>query len=142
LLEAIKRREGGAGARGCPHLQRLAQHNFEAHGMSEAAPNPNEAWRNFTTRSPITACRLRGTDDLKRLYKIVNQKQVEHGERVVGRFFKTEEETQQQFEARCTQTKDAFITTVQVAGENGEVVTGHGEGFFDSQLLPERIVSI
>jgi hypothetical protein len=39
-------------------------------------------------------------------------------------------------------TKEAFITTVQIKGVNAEVVTGHGESFFDSALLPERIISI
>lgn len=110
--------------------------------MSQVATNPNEAWRNFTTQSPITACKLRGRDDLKRLYRILNQKQVEHGERVIGRFFKTENETEGQFQERCTAARNAFVTTVRVTAENGEVVTGHGEGFFDSQLMPEAIASI
>ncbi|HXJ95267.1 MAG TPA: hypothetical protein VMT20_20695 [Terriglobia bacterium] len=39
-------------------------------------------------------------------------------------------------------TKNAFITTVVITGSNGEVVTGQGEVFFDTTILPERIESI
>jgi hypothetical protein len=31
---------------------------------------------------------------------------------------------------------------VRITGVNGEVITGHGEDFFDSPMLPERILSI
>lgn len=105
------------------------------------AANPNEGWRNYTKRVAIGACKLRA-DDLKRLYRRINEKQIEAGDRVVSRFWKTENETQEQFQNRCKQAKEAFITTVQIKGANAEVVTGHGESFFDSGLLPERIISI
>lgn len=104
-------------------------------------PNPNEAWRNYTKRVAVGACRLR-VEDLKRLYRLINEKQVEAGKAVVSGFWKTENETQEQFEARCQQVTNAFITTVQIRGANAEVVTGHGEKFFDSGLLPEQIISI
>ena len=109
--------------------------------MAAGAVNPNEAWRNYTKRMAIGACRLQ-VEDLKRLYRLINEKQIEAGNGVVGGFWKTETETQEQFEARCTKARDAFITTVQIKGANAEVVTGHGESFFDSGLLPERIISI
>ena len=60
----------------------------------------------------------------------------------MGRLFKTDQETEEQFEARRTKVRNAFITTVRVTGESGEVITGHGEGFFDSQLFPEQIATI
>ncbi len=105
------------------------------------APNRNEAWRNYTKKVIISACRLR-TEDLKRLYRIINEKQIEACRTVVSRFWKTEQETQRQFEDRCTVATNAFVTTVQVKGANAETVTGHGESFFDSGLLPEQIISI
>jgi hypothetical protein len=110
--------------------------------MNQAAPqNPNEAWRNFTVASPIAACKL-GRSDLKRLYRLVNEKQIEHRDRLTARLFKTDTETNEQFQERVTQVRNAFITTVRITGVNGEVTTGHGEDFFDSPLLPERILSI
>jgi hypothetical protein len=108
---------------------------------ASTAPNPHEAWRNYTKRVAMSACRLRA-GDLKRLYQLINEKQIEAGNSVVAAFWKTEEESREQFEGRCKRAKDAFITTVQITGANAEVVTGHGESFFDSGLLPERIVSI
>ena len=108
---------------------------------ASVAPNPNEAWRNYTKGVAISACKLRA-GDLKRLYQLINEKHIEAGNSVVASCWKTEEESQEQFESRCQRTKDAFITTVQIKGANAEVVTGHGENFFDSGLLPERIISI
>jgi len=103
--------------------------------------NPNEAWRNFTVTSPIRACKLR-RDDLKRLYRLINEKQIEHRDRVIPRLSRGEQETAEAFNARVVQVRNAFITTVRITGANGQLVTGHGEAFFDSPLLPERIVSI
>jgi hypothetical protein len=109
--------------------------------MSDIVQNPNEAWRNFTKQASISACKLR-RDDLKRIYRLINEKQTEVGNNIVSKFFQTTEETPEQFQVRCTNVKNAFITTVSITGENGNVVTGHGDSFFDSPLLPERISSI
>ena len=104
--------------------------------------NANEAWRNFTTRTPIAACKITGADDFKRLYKIINQKQFEHWERIKSRLFGTDNETNEQFEERLAKNRDAFITTLTVTGVDGKVVSGHGEDFFASELMPENIASI
>jgi hypothetical protein len=109
--------------------------------MAETVPNPNEGWRNYTKRVSIGACKL-GADDLKKLYRLINEKQIEAGKSVVAGFWKTEQETDEQFQERCTRWKDAFVTTMQVKGFNNEVVTGQGETFFDSGLLPERLLSV
>jgi hypothetical protein len=115
--------------------------------MADATPsnlvafNPNETWRGFTKRASIETCRLRG-DDFKRLYRIINDKQIEYGERIVRGLFKREDETPEQFQLRYVTVKNAFITTVSITGMNGDVISGHGESFFDSPLIPERIKSI
>jgi hypothetical protein len=109
--------------------------------MATAAPNPNEAWRNYTKRVSISACRL-GDGDLKKLYRLINEKQIEAGNSVVAGFWKTNDETQEHFEGRCLKARNAFVTTVQIKGGSAEVVTGHGEAFFESGLLPERIISV
>src|SRR5712691_10841559 len=115
--------------------------------MAETTPpnpavlNPNETWRGFTKRAPIDTCRLR-SDDFKRLYRIINEKQIEYGERIIKGLFQTEEETLEQFQRRYALVKNAFITTVTITGINSDVISGHGENFFDSPLIPEHIKSI
>jgi hypothetical protein len=110
--------------------------------MSAAAqPNPSETWRNYTKRVALKACRLKPAD-FKRLYRLINEKQIDVGNSAIAGLSQTENETAEQFQERCRLVKNAFITTVQIKGFNNEVVTGHGESFFDSPLLPERILSI
>jgi len=109
--------------------------------MADVESNPNETWRNYTKQVSIQSCRLH-VEDLKRLYRLINDKQLEAGSDAVARLWKTENEAQEQFEARRRRVKDAFITTVRIKGTNAEVVTGHGEVFFDSGLLPETIASV
>jgi len=109
--------------------------------MAAANANPPEPWRNYTKRVSMAACKLR-TNDLKRLYRIINEKQMEVRNNVTSSLSQTANETLEQFQRRRDQTNNAFVTTVQIKGLNDEVVTGQGESFFDSALLPERIVSI
>jgi hypothetical protein len=106
-----------------------------------AIANPNEAWRNYRKQVSIGACKLR-TGDLKRLYRLINEKQIEAGNNVLSGLWQTPQETVEQFQERYGRVKDAFVTTVQIKGFNAEVVTGIGEAFFDSPLLPERFSSI
>ena len=75
------------------------------------APNPIEAWRNYTKRVPIVACKL-GAGDLKRLYRLINEKEIEAGEAFIKEFWKTEQESSEQFQERCKRWKDAFVTTI------------------------------
>src|SRR5262249_55417799 len=46
------------------------------------------------------------------------------------------------FQMRYVRVKNAFITTVMITGINGDVISGHGENFFDSPLIPEHVKSI
>lgn len=109
--------------------------------MTENLSNPNEAWRNFTRRIAIEACKLQ-MDDLKRLYRILNEKQFEHRDRVMAKLSCLENETTEQFGERKNKVHNSFITTVSITGVNGDVVMGHGEAIFDSAELPEKIISI
>jgi hypothetical protein len=98
-------------------------------------------WRNFNTTSPIIACRLR-RGDLNRLYALINERQLEYGKTVLAQLVQEQNESPEQFQERRTRVARAFVTTVSVTGENGEVVTGEGDDFLDSVNIPERILSI
>lgn len=105
------------------------------------ALNPNEAWRNFTKRASIAACKLK-REDLKFLYRLIDEKQAECRDHIVGQLSQMDGETPEQYEQRRTLVKNAFITTLLITGQNGQVVAGHGEAMFDSPLVPERIDSV
>jgi hypothetical protein len=110
--------------------------------IDTASANPNEQWRNYTKNVAIAACVLT-SQDLQRLYRIINEKQIELGETLInGAYSQLPNETVEQFQQRRRTGKDAFITTVTFTGANGERVTGHGESIFNSGLLPGRIESI
>lgn len=111
--------------------------------MTETATqrNANEARRNYTKRVPISACKLR-TGDRERLFRLINEKQIEERDRVLSFLYKLDNETEGEFQERRKKVLDAFVTTVRIQGFDNEVVTGHGESFFNSGLLPERILSI
>ena len=79
----------------------------------------------------MLACRL-SKDDLKRLYRIVNEKQTEVGKAVLSHLFQTEKETTEEFQSRCVNVENVFVTTVRISGVNGEIVTGHEEVFFEA----------
>lgn len=44
--------------------------------------NPNELWRNYTKNVAISACTL-NSRDLKRLYRILNEKQIALGQSLI-----------------------------------------------------------
>ena len=108
--------------------------------MSETRPNPTPA-RTFTTTSSINACRLR-REDLLRLYRIINERQVEYGQLVVNFVTQLAEETPEQFHERRARLANSFVTTVNVTGTNGEVVSGSGESFIMSDNIPEYILTV
>ena len=109
--------------------------------MSDKAQKPPEEWRNFTTRYPIPACRLK-RDGLKRLYQIVNEKQKEYRDKVVGQLSQLPGETEPEFLARKQRVIDAFVTSVTITGSNDEVLTGNSEQIFDDINLPSRMKSV
>jgi hypothetical protein len=100
-----------------------------------------EAWRNYTTKFPIPAFRLK-RGDLPRLYQIINEKQFEIRDRMLGLVVQQPNEPQADFQARRKKVSDAFVTSVSVTAENGEVFTGNSEAFFESGTFPERLRSV
>ena len=70
--------------------------------MSETKPNPAPPVRTFTTSAPIKACRLR-RDDLARLYRIINERQIEYGQIFVNQVLaQLPTESPDQFKERQT----------------------------------------
>jgi hypothetical protein len=109
--------------------------------MSETKPNPPTSVRTFTTSAPIKACRLR-REDLARLYRIINDRQIEYGQMLLNRLAQQPHETEAQFQERRTRVANAFVTTVNVTGSNNEIVSGSGEHFLASENIPDRIVTV
>ena len=109
--------------------------------LNEVGTNPNESWRNFSMQGAIPPCLL-SRDDLKVLYRLINNKQMDYRDKLLSQLSQQQNETQEQCEQRRIRVSNAFITTVLITGVNGTVVTGHGEAIFDSSSLPERILTI
>lgn len=100
-----------------------------------------EAWRNYSTRVPIAAIRLKRSD-LKRLYQIVNNKQMEYRDRILSGLSAHTSETKEDFSARYNSVHDAFVTSISVTGTNNEMVHGNSEAFLDSPNIPEQLRSV
>jgi hypothetical protein len=110
--------------------------------MSDPKPNPPPSVRTFTTSAPIKACRLR-RDDLARLYRIINDRQIEYGQTFVNKVLAQQpSETPDQFRERQARVANAFVTTVNVTGSNKEVISGSGEHFLASDNIPDNIVTV
>jgi hypothetical protein len=104
--------------------------------MSDPKRNSPPSVRTFTTSAPIKACRLR-RDDLARLYRIINDRQVEYGKTFVNQVLAQQpSETPDQFHERQARVMNAFVTTVNVTGSNKEIVSGSGEHFVTSEIYP------
>jgi hypothetical protein len=109
--------------------------------MTNIIGNSPEAWRNYSTNVPIAAFRMK-RGDLKRLYQIINDKQVEYRYSLLGNLSKVPSESDEDFATRKKEVHDAFVTAASVTGINGESVHGNSEAFFDSPNIPEHIQSI
>jgi hypothetical protein len=100
-----------------------------------------EEWRNWNTKVPIPAYRLR-RGDLKRVYKILNDKQLEIRERTLPILAIMPNETEEQFRVRKKRVSDAFVVSMTVHGAGGELSHGNNEAFLDENNLPYEINSI
>jgi hypothetical protein len=67
--------------------------------MSETGSNPTATVRTFTVSMPVRACRLR-RDDLRNLYRIIQERQSEHRQTVLTQLVQLPTESAEQFEAR------------------------------------------
>ena len=103
--------------------------------------NPPDMWRNWSTKVPLRAYRLKRTD-LKRLYKMLYDKQIEVRDRVLGGVVQLDGETAQQFEQRKRLIFDAFVISMSVAGSNDESSHGNNEAFLDDTNLPYQLKSV
>lgn len=100
-----------------------------------------EEWRNWNSKVPIPAYRLR-RGDLKRLYKILDEKQLEMREKTMPLLAVMANETEEQFDARKKRVSDAFVVSMTVKGAGGELSHGNNEAFLDETNLPYEIQSI
>jgi hypothetical protein len=95
--------------------------------------------RTFTITSPIRACRLR-RDDLKRLYRIFNERQIEHRDSFLPVIVQQPNETPEQFQERKARVANSFVVHANITGADNEIISGVGEHFLDSENIPDNIL--
>ena len=110
--------------------------NFPAVGQPQ-----NPIWRAFKKEAPIGACKLT-VADLKRLYQILNARQVELRERMVNILAQQPNETAETFAQRRIVVYNSYVTGVVLNGTNGEVISGDGDHVFDDHFVQTRIASV
>jgi len=108
--------------------------------MSETT-NPAATLRTFTISTPVRACRLR-RDDLRQLYRIIQERQTDHRQMVLGQLAQLPTESAEQFETRRSRVANAFVTTVNITLASGEIITDSSEHFVNSENLPDNIVTV
>ncbi len=100
-----------------------------------------EEWRNHSTKHPIAASRLK-RGDLKRLYKLINDKQIEFRDRFMPVLQQQPNETLDVFEARKKRVYDSFVTSMVIRTTNDAWLHGNNESFLEETNLPDDIWSI
>lgn len=109
--------------------------------MTDNIGKQPEEWLNFSTTIPIPAFHLR-RDDLKKLYNIINQKQLEVRDRMMSAIVQQATEAPEQFEERKKRVYNAFVTSIMFTGVYGERVHGNSQEFLDSHNIPERLTAV
>jgi len=109
--------------------------------MTSNFSKPPQDWRNFADKVPLSAMVL-NKGDLKRLYKIINDKQIEIRDRFMPVLAQQQTETSGDFEARKKRVYDTFVTSMTIQRFNGEYLHGNDESFLDEANLPDEIRSI
>jgi hypothetical protein len=72
--------------------------------------------RTFEWKVPIAACRL-SREDIKRLHKIIDEKQIEDRDHFVNNVLQQQPtESTEQFQGRRERVRDACMTTITVTG--------------------------
>lgn len=100
-----------------------------------------DSWRNYSTKVPIAAFRLR-KDDLKRIYHLIDMKQRDYRDKILSTLTRQESESEKEFLERRQRVYNAFVTSVTVTGINDEMIHANNESLFDSVNMPEQIRSI
>ncbi|MFZ1962982.1 MAG: hypothetical protein WAU78_05860 [Roseiarcus sp.] len=109
--------------------------------MADNIARAPEAWRNFSDKVPLRAMVL-DKGDLKKLYRIINDKQSEFRDRFMPILAIQPNETQDDFNARKKRVFEAFVTSMTIQRTNGEYLHGNNEQFLDEDNLPDQIQSI
>lgn len=109
--------------------------------MADNIGRAPEAWRNFSDKVPLPAMVLE-KGDLKKLYRIINEKQIEVRDRFMPVLAIQPNETQVDFDARKQRVFDVFVTSMTIHRTNGEFLHGNNERFLDDANLPDKIRSI
>jgi hypothetical protein len=109
--------------------------------LTDSVPKTPAEWRNFQTRYPITACRLK-RDGLKVLYRLLDERQSEYRGKVMSGLSQMTNETADAFRERRTKVFNAFVVSVTITAENGQVLTGNNERVLDETNLPSQIKSV
>jgi hypothetical protein len=89
----------------------------------------------------VQACRLR-RDDLRQLYRIIQERQNDHRQTVLAQLAQQPTETAEQFETRRTRVANAFVITANITLASKEVITDSSEHFVTSENLPDNIVTV
>lgn len=100
-----------------------------------------EEWRNHSTKHPIPATHLK-RGDLKRLYKLIHEQQIEYRDKFMSILQQQPAETPQDFEARKKRVYDSFVTSMTIHSTNGAMLHGNNELFLEETNLPDHIWSI
>ena len=110
--------------------------------MADNIAKAPEGWRNFSDKVPLAAMVLR-KGDLKKLHKIINDKQIEFRDRFMPVLaLQPDKETPEEFEARKKRCFESFVTSMTIQRLNGEMLHGNNEAFLDEANLPDQIGSI
>lgn len=109
--------------------------------MADIFPSAPQDWRNFTTKFPIGSCRLK-REDLKKIYRIINDRQKEYRDRILATLNQQEGESESELSRRREYVAEYFVLSVTVSADSGEVLTGNREEIFDDSNFPGRIKNI
>ena len=98
-------------------------------------------WRNFGTRFPIIACRMK-PEAMKALYRLIDERQALYRDKIVAIQSQQSNETPQEFENRRQRVFDAYVTSVTITMKNGELLNGNTRDIFDAVTFWENVKAV
>ena len=87
--------------------------------MSSNVRRVPEDWRNYSDKTPLAAIVLR-KGDLKKLYKIINDKQIAFRDRTMSFLAQQPSETVEDFNARKTRVYNTYVVSMTINRTNGD----------------------